>query len=145
METREGLTSGVTVIGAEAPSTYHVAPRTENPSQMGLTGAVSPVSVGLAGAVSTVSVGLTGTTEKKKRGRPRKYGPDDAVARALSPIPISSSAPPGEAFSGGKPSKVWPGSFEKKKYKKVGMENSGMFPFSSHFSNSNLRMFWLGF
>ncbi|KAJ9171276.1 hypothetical protein P3X46_014665 [Hevea brasiliensis] len=111
METREGLTSGVTVIGAEAPSTYHVAPRTENTSQMGLAGAVSPLSVG-----------LTGTTEKKKRGRPRKYGPDGTVARALSPMPISSSAPPGGDFSGGKLGKVW---FEKKKYKKVGTENSG--------------------
>ncbi|KAJ9188439.1 hypothetical protein P3X46_003798 [Hevea brasiliensis] len=116
METREGLTSGVTVIGAEAPSTYHVAPRTENPSQMAGSPAV---------AVSPVSVGLTGTTEKKKRGRPRKYGPDGTVARALSPMPISSSAPPGGDFSAGKPGKVWPGSFEKKKYKKMGMENSG--------------------
>lgn len=31
---------------------------------------------------------------KKKRGRPRKYGPDGSVTMALSPKPISSSAPP---------------------------------------------------
>lgn len=118
METREGLSSGVTVIGAEAPSTYHVAPRVENPSQISGSPAVN---------LSPVGVGLTGTTEKKKRGRPRKYGPDGALARALSPMPISSSAPPGGDFSAGKASKMWSGSFEKKKYKKMGMDNSGLF------------------
>ncbi|XP_050237348.1 AT-hook motif nuclear-localized protein 1-like [Mercurialis annua] len=118
METREALASGVTVIGAEAPSAYHVAPRAENSNQF--NAAVSP-PVG----VSPVSVGLTGSTEKKKRGRPRKYGPDGAVARPLSPMPISASAPAGGDFSSGKPGKVWPGSYEKKKYKKMGMENSG--------------------
>ncbi|KAJ4843350.1 hypothetical protein Tsubulata_038462 [Turnera subulata] len=116
MEAREGLSSGVTVIGAEAPSTYHVAPRTENPSQIGGSPTV-PVTPG--------SLGLTGTTEKKKRGRPRKYLPDGTVARALSVVPISSSVPPGGDYSAGKMEKPWPGSFEKKKYKKMGMENSG--------------------
>ncbi|KAI5598507.1 hypothetical protein POPTR_002G148600v4 [Populus trichocarpa] len=119
MEGREGLSAGVTVIGAEAPSNYHVAPRTENPGQF----VVSPPAV----EVPPVGAGLTGgTTEKKKRGRPRKYGPDGAVARALSPMPISASAPsPGGDYSAGKPGKVWPGSYEKKKYKKLGMENLG--------------------
>uniref|UniRef100_A0A2P2K2K3 AT-hook motif nuclear-localized protein n=1 Tax=Rhizophora mucronata TaxID=61149 RepID=A0A2P2K2K3_RHIMU len=116
METREGLSSGVTVIGAEAPSTYHVEARTETSSQISGSPAVG-VSVPLAG------VGFTGTIEKKKRGRPRKYGPDGTLARPLSPMPISSSAPPG--LSGGKPSKLWPRSLEKKKYKKMGMENLG--------------------
>lgn len=122
MEAREGLSSGVTVIGAEAPSTYHVAPRTENPSQIG----GSPAMV-----VTPVSLGLTGSTEKKKRGRPRKYGPDGTVARALSPMPISASAPPGGDYSAGKLDKEWPGSFEKKKYRKLGMENSGEWASSS--------------
>eukprot|EP00258_Populus_trichocarpa_P025500 XP_024441519.1 AT-hook motif nuclear-localized protein 1 isoform X1 [Populus trichocarpa] len=119
MEGREGLSSGVTVIGAEAPSTYHMAPRTENPGQI----VVSPPAV----EVPPVGAGLIGgTAEKKKRGRPRKYGPDGAVARALSPMPISASAPhTGGDYSAGKPGKVWPGSYEKKKYKKMGMENLG--------------------
>ncbi|KAF9668841.1 hypothetical protein SADUNF_Sadunf14G0045300 [Salix dunnii] len=119
MEGREGLSSGVTVIGAEAPSNYHMAPRTENPGQI----VVSPPAV----EVPPVGAGLiVGTAEKKKRGRPRKYGPDGAVARALSPMPISASAPPtGGDYSAGKPGKVWPGSYEKKKYKKMGMENLG--------------------
>ncbi|KAL3571882.1 hypothetical protein D5086_025786 [Populus alba] len=119
MEGREGLSSGVTVIGAEAPSTYHMAPRTENPGQI----VVSPPAV----EVPPAGAGLMGgTAEKKKRGRPRKYGPDGAVARALSPMPISASAPhTGGDYSAGKPGKVWPGSYEKKKYKKMGMENLG--------------------
>ncbi|KAJ6686129.1 AT HOOK MOTIF DNA-BINDING FAMILY PROTEIN [Salix purpurea] len=119
MEGREGLSAGVTVIGAEAPSNYHVAPRNENPGQI----VVSPPAV----EVSSVGAGLSGgTAEKKKRGRPRKYGPDGAVSRALSPMPISASAPSsGGDYSAGKPGKVWPGSYEKKKYKKLGMENLG--------------------
>ncbi|XP_057498827.1 AT-hook motif nuclear-localized protein 1-like [Actinidia eriantha] len=32
--------------------------------------------------------------ERQRRGRPRKYGPSGALARALSPMPILSSAPP---------------------------------------------------
>ncbi|KAJ8748910.1 hypothetical protein K2173_013344 [Erythroxylum novogranatense] len=117
MDAREGLSSGVTVIGAEAPSIYHVAPRTENPAQI-----VGSPAIG----VPPVSAAMTGSSEKKKRGRPRKYGPDGSLARPLSPMPISSSAPPGGEFSAGKPGKVWPGSFEKKKkYKKMGMENLG--------------------
>ncbi|GAB2302537.1 AT-hook motif nuclear-localized protein 1 [Dionaea muscipula] len=35
-----------------------------------------------------------GLVVKKKRGRPRKYGPDGSVTIALSPKPISSSVPP---------------------------------------------------
>ncbi|ESR58482.1 at-hook motif nuclear-localized protein 1 [Citrus sinensis] len=91
MEAGEGMSTGVTVIGAEAPSAYHVAPRTENPTQ---------VSGSLAVTTSPVSVGLTGTQEKKKRGRPRKYGPDGTMA--LSPMPISSSVPPSGDFPSGK-------------------------------------------
>ncbi|GMI95794.1 hypothetical protein HRI_003248700 [Hibiscus trionum] len=86
--------SGVTVIGAEAPSAYHMAPWTENAGQ--ITGGL------LAVDVPPVSVGLASSTEKKKRGKPRKYGPDGTIARALSPMPISSSVPPGTGeFSGG--------------------------------------------
>ncbi|KAK8650517.1 hypothetical protein V6N13_140152 [Hibiscus sabdariffa] len=79
--------SSVTVIGAEAPSAYHMVPRVENGDQ--IAGGL------LAVDVPPISVGLTGSTEKKKRGRPRKYGPDGTMARALSPMPISSSIPPG--------------------------------------------------
>ncbi|XP_038682590.1 AT-hook motif nuclear-localized protein 1-like isoform X2 [Tripterygium wilfordii] len=109
------MNSGVTVIGAEAPSTYHVAPRTENLSQI-----AGPPEV----FASPVTVGLPGIPEKKKRGRPRKYAPDGSPVAPLSPTPISSSAPHGGEFAAGKRSKAWSGKLEKKQ-KRMGMENSG--------------------
>ncbi|KAK4768881.1 hypothetical protein SAY86_027031 [Trapa natans] len=96
MEGRDGVVSssgGVTVVGSDVPSVYHVAPRSENPTQT--PGSVLPVA-----SVQPVFLGpaLAGMPVKKKRGRPRKYGPDGSgsgsVAGALSPRPISSSAPP---------------------------------------------------
>lgn len=108
------MSTGVTVIGAEAPSAYHVAPRTENPTQ---------VSGSLAVTTSPVSVGLTGTQEKKKRGRPRKYGPDGTMA--LSPMPISSSVPPSGDFPSGKRGRGRVSGHENKHYKKMGMDNLG--------------------
>ncbi|XP_057773548.1 AT-hook motif nuclear-localized protein 1 [Salvia miltiorrhiza] len=89
--------SGVTVVGSDAPSDYHMAPRpaAENP-----TGSAPPAAAVTppppASATPTPVAGGVGAVAglKKKRGRPRKYGPDGAVAGALSPKPISSSAPP---------------------------------------------------
>ncbi|CAN0889777.1 AT-hook motif nuclear-localized protein 1 [Linum grandiflorum] len=120
METREGLNTGVTVIGAEAPSAYHVAPRGENPNQIG--GGVSQHHPQQQQQQMMV-LSSPATGEKKKRGRPRKYAPDGA-AGALSPMPISASAPPASGGGGGKPSKVASAAgYEKKKHKKIGMEN----------------------
>lgn len=90
MEGKEGITiSGVTVVGSDAPSDYHVAPRTENPTQA--TGSTQPAATQLG--VSPLPAAAS-QPMKKKRGRPRKYGPDGSVTMALSPKPISSSAPP---------------------------------------------------
>ncbi|XVF73393.1 hypothetical protein PTKIN_Ptkin12aG0198300 [Pterospermum kingtungense] len=113
--------SGVTVIGAEAPSAYHMAPRTDNASQLGGGGSTTTVDA------SPVSVGLAGSTEKKKRGRPRKYGPDGTIARALSPMPISSSVPPvgGEFSSGGKRGRGRGSGYQIKHNKGMDMENLG--------------------
>lgn len=36
--------------------------------------------------------------KKKKRGRPRKYGPDGSLLLPLNPTPISTSAPAGGDF-----------------------------------------------
>ncbi|CAA2968818.1 Hypothetical predicted protein [Olea europaea subsp. europaea] len=79
--------SGITVVGSDAPSDYHVAPRsTDNPIQM--SGSAPPPPPG------TTAAGVSGSTvEKKKRGRPRKYVPDGSATKPLSPKPISSSAP----------------------------------------------------
>ncbi|KAB2070262.1 hypothetical protein ES319_A08G144300v1 [Gossypium barbadense] len=117
--------SGVTVIGAEAPSTYHMAPRTENANQ--ISSGLTPVDV------PAVSVGLTGSTEKKKRGRPRKYGPDGKMARALSPMPISSSVPPGTAefLSGGKPGRGRGSAYQIKHHKGMEIDNLGESPGTS--------------
>ncbi|KAL0002661.1 hypothetical protein SO802_016442 [Lithocarpus litseifolius] len=118
MEAREAMSSGVTVIGAEAPSAYHVAPRSENLSQSQTAG--SPALTAPPG-----SVGLSGTTGKKKRGRPRKYGPEGSVTMALSPMPISASAPPSGDFSAVKRGKARPSGLEYKPHKKVGVEHFG--------------------
>ena len=93
MEGREGgTTSGVTVVGSDAPSDYHVAARSENPVQAGAAAAGSaPAPATTQPVILPLPVNMPA---KKKRGRPRKYGPDGSVAVALSPKPISSSAPP---------------------------------------------------
>ncbi|XP_068649952.1 AT-hook motif nuclear-localized protein 1-like [Aristolochia californica] len=76
--------------GMSSPMPEAAVPRSESTSQPGVTAVVAPpVSVALAGSVTQV---------KKKRGRPRKYGPDGSVSLALSPMPISSSAPAGSGM-----------------------------------------------
>lgn len=90
----EGSNSGVTVVGSDAPSDYHVAARTtENPTTQTVTSQIVVVSPTPAIAVSVgAGAGLTALSVKKKRGRPRKYAPDGSV-NVLSPKPISSSVP----------------------------------------------------
>jgi len=101
---------GVTVVGSDAPSDYHVAPRSENPAPAGgsapaaQVGAPPPTAVAPGAATPALPA-------KKKRGRPRKYGLDGSVTMALSPKPISSSAPPPVIdFSSEKRGKVKPAS-----------------------------------
>jgi len=131
MEGREGVSSGVTVVGSDAPSDYHIAPRSENPAQTG--GSTTPPPVAPAPPAPTSSAAPSAATApaaaatmpaKKKRGRPRKYGPDGTVTMALSPKPISSSAPPPVIdFSAEKRGKVRPASsVNKNKYE---LENLG--------------------
>ncbi|XP_030501538.2 AT-hook motif nuclear-localized protein 1 isoform X1 [Cannabis sativa] len=135
MEGREAVSSGVTVVGSDAPSDYHVAPRTEIPSQTGgsthqpavAPAAAAAVAPPQAAPTTTLAVAIPATMPvKKKRGRPRKYGPDGSVTMALSPKPISSSAPPPPPiidFSSEKRGKVRPASsVSKTKYE---MENLG--------------------
>ncbi|TXG52831.1 hypothetical protein EZV62_022000 [Acer yangbiense] len=83
-------TAGVTVVGSDAPSDYHIAPRSDNPTpNPNPAPAPAPVSTLLPSPQSAA----TALPAKKKRGRPRKYGPDGTVTKALSPKPISSAAP----------------------------------------------------
>ncbi|KAJ8766116.1 hypothetical protein K2173_021633 [Erythroxylum novogranatense] len=125
METREAVVSssvgsGVTVVGSDAPSDYQIAPRSDNPnSTPGLAPPPTPKPT-----VAVSSPPMTATMPvKKKRGRPRKYGPDGSVTMALSPRPLSSAAPvssPVIDFSVEKSGKIKPVS--KTKYQ---LENLG--------------------
>lgn len=107
MEEKESSGSGVavTVSSEEAPESYRVAPRSENSAQFSGPGptmaapAPAPAQTTSPPPV-TAAAAPTGTdVMKKKRGRPRKYGPDGTVALALSPMPISSSIPLTGEFS----------------------------------------------
>ncbi|XVF51624.1 hypothetical protein PTKIN_Ptkin04bG0199300 [Pterospermum kingtungense] len=134
METREAVTTttatgGVKVVGSDAPSDYHIAPRSENSTQ---NPNPTPGSAQLPQHPSQTAaqpvpppVSVAGMPEKKKRGRPRKYGPDGSVTKALSPKPISTAAPPPVIdFSAGKRGKVKSptSSFPKAKFE---LENIG--------------------
>ncbi|XP_058784553.1 uncharacterized protein LOC131659364 [Vicia villosa] len=143
MEGREGINPGITVIGAEAPSAYHVAPGTEAPNQVHKPEAVSAVVTAGAAAdasvvvVSPVSVGLDGSV-KKKRGRPRKYEPNGSVNMALSPLPISSLAPPStNDFSSVKRGK--PQGMEYKRAKKVVMDHLDIVAFFPSLNSVHLH------
>lgn len=120
MESRDSVTTtaptgGVTVVGSDAPSNYHIAPRTENPNPVSAA-AIPPHTA----AIKPEGLGIP---VKKKRGRPRKYQPD-GTPTPLSPKPISTAAPPPVIdFSVGKPKKVKsPTSVSKVKYE---VENIG--------------------
>lgn len=141
MEARDGVSSAVTVVGSDAPSDYHVAPRTENPATTGGSTTPTPSSAPAApGSVPPPQSAVVGAVPaamtmpmKKKRGRPRKYGPDGSVTMALSPKPISSSAPPHVIdFSAEKRGKVRPASSVSKakfEVENLGNENIAAFLF----------------
>ncbi|XP_052176559.1 AT-hook motif nuclear-localized protein 1-like [Diospyros lotus] len=118
MEGKEGTNgSGVTVTGEEAPESYRVVARSENPGQ--LTG--STVAAAVVTAAAPVSAVAPGAKVKKKRGRPRKYGPDGTP---LSPMPISASIPLTGDFSSWKQGRGRPVDSFKKKHK-LDFENQG--------------------
>ncbi|XAR63159.1 hypothetical protein NMG60_11022999, partial [Bertholletia excelsa] len=73
------------VISADAPSNYHVAARTENSSQV--PGAPSVIEF-------SMTAGAAGAMDRKKKGRPRRYGPGGSLSSAPLPNAYSSSAPP---------------------------------------------------
>lgn len=111
MEGRENF--GV-VVGDEAPESFHVAPRIEN---------------NLDFSRATVPAPAPPTEGKKKRGRPRKYGPDGKPAlgavTALSPMPISSSIPLTGEFSAWKSGRGRPVESIKKSSFKFEVESPG--------------------
>ncbi|KDP22385.1 hypothetical protein JCGZ_26216 [Jatropha curcas] len=146
MEAKGEISSGVTVKGDEAPESYRVAPRTENsipnanpnPNPISnpnlnpnpnsnsnsnpnpnpnANASLNPNPSQFGGPAVTASPVTAGTEVKKKRGRPRKYGPDGNLATALSPMPISSSIPLTGEFSSWKRGRGRPLESVKKQYK----------------------------
>ncbi|KAK4415992.1 AT-hook motif nuclear-localized protein 1 [Sesamum alatum] len=110
MDSGKAMASGVTVVAPGAPSSYQMAPRTEN---------LEPGSLPIASPL------MVSGSERKKRGRPRKYKPDESTSRVLSPVPLSSSAPPATGKSyveEKKPTVARPVNSEKKHRSKVGAE-----------------------
>ncbi|KAE9614185.1 hypothetical protein Lal_00016780 [Lupinus albus] len=135
MEASGGVSGGVTVVGLDAPSEYHVAPRTENAAPAGGSTAPNPATIESVPpsltAVVTAAPSEVPAPGKKKRGRPRKYAPDGSVTTALSPKPISSAAPmmpPVIDFSAEKREKVKLSSVSKAKFE---IENLGEWVASS--------------
>ncbi|CAK9135180.1 unnamed protein product [Ilex paraguariensis] len=89
MEGNLGINSfGVTVKGDEAPESFRVAAMGENLGQFGGSTAAPTPAPPVSAAVP-----VPGREVKKKRGRPKKYGPDGSPNIALSPMPISASIP----------------------------------------------------
>ncbi|KAL9406337.1 hypothetical protein Peur_003309 [Populus x canadensis] len=112
METTVNSTSGgggVTVVGSGAPSDYQIAPRSDN-NPNSTPGSAPPAPPQAPPPHPPPAAGSLPV--KKKRGRPRKYGPDGSVTVTLSPKPISSAAPaplpPVIDFSAGKQKKIKP-------------------------------------
>ncbi|KAF7813306.1 AT-hook motif nuclear-localized protein 6-like [Senna tora] len=115
MEEKESsFGSGLAVKANEAPGSYHVASTNDNSGQFA---AAAPAPVSAAANPTATASATPGTEFKKKRGRPRKYGPDGSMALALSPMPISSSIPLTGDFSGWKRGRGRPTESIKKSYK----------------------------
>ncbi|XP_050228461.1 AT-hook motif nuclear-localized protein 1 [Mercurialis annua] len=96
MEARETVSNsgGVTVVGSDAPSSYQIAPRaTDNLNSIPGSTPPPPHAVAVPPPSTVAPAVYPMMTLKKKRGRPRKYGPDGSVTKALSPKPISTAAP----------------------------------------------------
>jgi hypothetical protein len=60
--------------------------------------AAGPAAAGVGGALA---LGPVAMKVPKKRGRPRKYGPDGSLIRPLNATPISASAPMAAAVAAG--------------------------------------------
>lgn len=73
--------------------------------EVGAAAAAAMIMATTAGGVvrsSAAAAGEAGEASgmlKKKRGRPRKYGPDGTPLRPLNPMPISASAPAGVQYT----------------------------------------------
>jgi predicted DNA-binding protein with PD1-like motif len=138
MEGKEDV-FGVTK-GQEIPANHHAPAGSTAPTPNRFTGSETPAASATptAGNENNIPAGEsalalvtvtpvifpgTSTDGKKKRGRPRKYGPDGKPLLPLSPMPISASIPLAGEFTGWKNGGGRPvDSFKKKKKKQKLME-----------------------
>ncbi|CAF2149237.1 hypothetical protein HID58_001265 [Brassica napus] len=95
VKTTGGIDGGLTVVRSNAPSEFHIAPKSEtsNPRPTSVAPSLQPPQNSFASTgPPPATEGFSTRQMKKKRGRPRKYGHDGAAV-TLSPNPISSAAP----------------------------------------------------
>ncbi|KNA17718.1 hypothetical protein SOVF_077350 [Spinacia oleracea] len=99
--------------------------------------ATPPVSNSMAGVGERVPTFTS--SDKKKRGRPRKYGPDGAAAAAaaLSPMPISASIPLSGDFSGWKQPRARPFQNIKKAHKVESVQTESLGDRLAYFVGAN--------
>ncbi|KAG7541844.1 PPC domain [Arabidopsis thaliana x Arabidopsis arenosa] len=138
VKTTTGSDGGVTVVRSNAPSDFHMAPRSEtsNPPPTSVAPLPPPQNTFTPPAAMD---GFSSGPIKKRRGRPRKYGHDGAAV-TLSPNPISSAAPTTShvidfsttAEKRGKMKPATPSSFIRPKYQ---VENLGEWAPSSAAAN----------
>ncbi|XP_010433994.1 PREDICTED: AT-hook motif nuclear-localized protein 2-like [Camelina sativa] len=96
VKTTTGTDGGVTVVRSNAPSDFHMAPRSETsnpPPTTFLSHPPPPPPSQSSFAPPPPPATYSSGPVKKKRGRPRKYDGAGAGAVTLSPNPISSAAP----------------------------------------------------
>lgn len=131
---------GIAVSGSGTQSGLHGSPGLHpmsNPnvsfqSNIGGSGMGSTLAVEPSSAISPHGVNMgapsvvpSGEPVKRKRGRPRKYGPDGTVSLALSPSPSSNPGmvTPNQKRGRGRP----PGSGKKQQLASLGKFSFGKF------------------
>ncbi|KAJ7944911.1 AT-hook motif nuclear-localized protein [Quillaja saponaria] len=107
---------------------------------VGPTFSVEPPNANFSHGISmSVSPGVpSGEPLKKKRGRPRKYGPDGPVSLGLSPMSTTANSQPGSSTPTPKKSRGRPpGTGRKQKLATLGewMNNSAGLAFAPHVVN----------
>lgn len=122
--TQPGALHGSAALPRPFSGPGHPLPPHAGGSSVGPVYSVEGSMSGHGPNLSSSSALPPGEPVKRKRGRPRKYGPDGSVALALSPISSSSpqaaaggSAPPMQKRGRGRP----PGSGKKQQLASLGM------------------------
>ncbi|XP_076910431.1 AT-hook motif nuclear-localized protein 1-like [Bidens hawaiensis] len=131
MESKEMIMPAVEKKAPEAQSSYQLALNSNSPTQT-----ANPSQMMGPQGFTMEAVNLPSSLAKKKRGRPRKYGPDGVAVsggsggRTLSPMPLSASSPPSGGYSdiklGGPAGSGGDFQAEKKKRKTSSSERSNM-------------------